>query len=481
MGGQRNKIHPVILCGGTGTRLWPLSRTMFPKQFIPFLNENSLIQDSAKRFSDTECFREPLIVASYEHRFIVAEQLRAIGLDSARILLEPARRNTAPAIAAAAAYVARQDPDAVLAVLPADHAIPASSELRTALMRAARLTEHGYLMTLGIAPTGPECGFGYLKPGSRLAADSEAFHVEKFVEKPDRETAAKMIDEDHYLWNSGIFVMNAKDCLDEIALHAPAVHKASCRSLASLKEDSLFISIPQDTFSQAPDISFDCAVMEKTEHVAVVPASFHWSDVGTWHSLWEIAEKDPAGNAVQGPAHLVDVSRSYFRTDDSHLLVAVGVDDLVVVTTRDATLVAARDRASEVGGIVKTIDDQNAPQISEPVRMVRPWGFYEVLSHGDGFRVKRLVVDPGGQTSLQYHRFRSEYWTVISGCAEIVKGSSVISLSKGESIQVAERVHHKISNNGNVSLEMIEVQCGSYVGEDDIVRVDDVYGRAEPA
>jgi mannose-1-phosphate guanylyltransferase/mannose-1-phosphate guanylyltransferase/mannose-6-phosphate isomerase len=471
------KIHPVILSGGSGTRLWPLSRQSYPKQLIALLGENSLLQDTILRVGDPDRFTPPLVVANNEHRFLIAEQLRTIGRDPAAIVLEPTARNTAPAAAVAALIVERDDPGGVMALFPADHAIQDVAAMRRALELAGRAAADGRLVTFGIKPSRPETGYGYIRAGEPLADAAGVAAVAAFVEKPDAETAAAYLASGDYLWNGGIFVMSARGFLDELERLQPQVLAAARAALEAARRDFDYLRLDEAAFAEAPSISIDYAVMELTDRAAVVPVDCGWSDVGAWQALWELTPKDEAANVTHGKVRLKDTRNSYFRAEDGHLLVGVGVEDVIVVTTKDATLVTSRAEAPRVGELVKAMAADGHPETNLPPVVYRPWGSYEDLAEGERFRVKRIVVRPGEALSLQFHRHRSEHWVVVDGVADVTCGEERTEVYPNQSVYIPKGTHHRLENKQTVPLVLVEVQCGDYVGEDDIVRLDDVYGR----
>ncbi|WP_119166977.1 mannose-1-phosphate guanylyltransferase/mannose-6-phosphate isomerase [Algihabitans albus] len=487
------KIVPVVLSGGSGTRLWPLSRRSFPKQFADLLGGEPLFRRTLRRVSDAGIFAPPLVVCNLEHRFLVAEELRQAGLEASAILLEPEGRNTAPAAAIAALVALQRDPAAVLALLPADHLVAEASALAGLLQRAAVVAagdgtlgdgaSGGHLVTFGIVPHRPETGYGYIRVGQALSGDSAraagACEVSAFVEKPDSETAADYLASGDYLWNSGMFVVGAGQLLAEMTRHCPKVLAAAEAALAGAREDLDFLRLEASAFAAAPSISLDYAVMERTDRAAVIPAEVGWHDLGAWPALWSVAAKDRNGNAVVGEAHLTEVRDSYLRADDGRLIAALGLEDMIVVSTHDALLVAPRARAAEIGDLAKTLTAAGRPEATDPKVIRRPWGSYETLVEAEGFKVKRIVVRPAGRLSLQYHHHRSEHWVVVSGEAEVTLGEEVFALGADRSTYVPQGTRHQLYNPGRAPLVIIEVQCGTYLGEDDIVRLADLYGRSD--
>jgi mannose-1-phosphate guanylyltransferase/mannose-1-phosphate guanylyltransferase/mannose-6-phosphate isomerase len=472
-----SKIIPVVLSGGSGTRLWPLSRASYPKQFLALVGEQSLIQETVAR-ARTATERAPIVVCSAEHRFLVAEQLRALGLavgaDGARVVLEPLARNTAPAVAVAALLAAESDPESLLLVLAADHAIADVPGFAAAIGIAAKTAATGHLVTFGMQPDRPETGYGYIRAGTALAGG--AHQVAAFVEKPDAATAARYVAEG-YLWNSGSFLFPAGLLLAELAAHAPAVLEAAKAALAAATRDLDFLRLDEAAFAQAPSISIDYAVMERTKRAAVVPASIGWSDIGSFDALWAIGAKDPSGNVAIGDALVIDSTNSFVRSDGM-LTAVLGVADAIVVTSDDAVLVTTRDRAQDVKKLVDALKARSRKEGTEHRRMYRPWGFYEGLIQGDRFQVKRIQVTPGAKLSLQKHFHRAEHWVVVKGTAIVTRDSETLMVRETESVYLPLGCVHRMENPGKIPLVLIEVQVGSYTGEDDIVRIEDTYGRA---
>ena len=482
------RVLPVILSGGSGTRLWPVSRESFPKQLWPLLSDRSLIQETALRARGPG-FSPPIVVCNEEHRFLIAEQLRAAGIScgiaptgqrggqgGGRILLEPVGRNSAPAIAAAACLVAEDDPDAVLWMMAADAAIADTPALHAALKLAVGAARAGQVVTFGMKPTSPETGYGYIERGEPLADAPGAFRVARFIEKPAAAAAAAMLATGRHMWNSGMFVFTARTLLDELAVHEPAVLEAVRRAVAARSVDLDFIRLDAAAFAASPSISLDYAVAERTAHAAVVPADIGWSDVGSWGALWELGEKDAAGNVAVGDVQLEGATNCYVRSDGM-LTGVIGLRDAVVVVTEDAVLAMHRDAAQDVKKLVDRLKAAGRHEAVAHNRVYRPWGFYESLIHGDRFQVKRIVVTPGHQLSLQKHFHRAEHWVVVSGTALVTRDNTTTLLHENESIYVPLGAVHRLENPGKIALTLIEVQSGAYLGEDDIVRVEDTYGR----
>jgi mannose-1-phosphate guanylyltransferase/mannose-6-phosphate isomerase len=469
-------LIPLILSGGSGTRLWPVSRRNLPKQFLALAGKGTLFQQTLARTVQLPQVAAPIVVASEDHRFLAADQLLEAGIDDATIVLEPLARNTAPAIALGALQALQRDPDAILLVLPADHLVGDTAAFVQAVERALPLARKDWLVTFGIRPDRPETGFGYIRRAE--AIDDHGYRVEQFVEKPDLATAESYLADGGYDWNSGMFLFKAARYLEELAAHAPAMLAAVREAHAKASVDLDFVRIDRDAFAPVPDDSIDYAVMEKTRRAAVIPVSCAWSDIGSWSALWLTGDKDADGNLREGDTMAVDTRNSLLRSHERHLLATVGVDDLIVVTTPDATLVAHRDAAQDVKKIVEQLKAAGRSEHSLHRVVHRPWGNYDSLEAGERFQVKRIQVKPGASLSLQKHHHRAEHWIVVSGTAEVTCDDKVFLLGENQSTYIPLGSKHRLRNPGKVVLELIEVQSGSYLGEDDIVRYDDVYGRA---
>ena len=479
MKGTTGMLIPVLLAGGVGSRLWPVSRELYPKQFLPLTGDGSLLLQTLQRAAAVDGCAGPIVVCNDEHRFLVAEQLRQGGIASAAILLEPEGRNTAPAVAAAALQAMQIDAGAIMLVLPADHVIRQPEVFAAAVARGLPAAESGSLVTFGIVPTAPETGYGYIQAGAAMApADDTVRQLRQFVEKPDLVTAQKYLDSGEYLWNSGMFLMRADTYLRELETHAPQILAAVRNALQHAQRDLDFIRLDKAAFADCPSDSIDYAVMERTQKGVVVPLASGWSDVGSWSSLWEVESKDSAGNAIVGDVIVHDVDASFIRSE-SRLVAAVGVRDVVVVETADAVLVADKTRVQDVKHIVSALKKAGRSEATLHRRVYRPWGSYESLVSAHRFQVKRIIVNPGQQLSLQMHHHRAEHWIVVSGTARVTCGDKEYLLSEDESTYIPLGNRHRLSNPGVIPLEMIEVQTGSYLGEDDIVRFQDVYGRGE--
>jgi mannose-1-phosphate guanylyltransferase/mannose-1-phosphate guanylyltransferase/mannose-6-phosphate isomerase len=474
-----DQIVPVILSGGTGTRLWPLSREGYPKQFWPLAAGRTMLQETAARATGPG-FAPPVVVCSESHRFLVAEQLREIGQEGAQVVLEPVARNSAAAIAAAALLVGEHRPDAVMWILAADHAITDVPALLGALEAAAAAARAGRIVTFGIRPTHPETGYGYVETGAALPGTEAGGHaaqaVARFVEKPGAAKAADLVAGGRHLWNSGMFVATARTLLDEFQAHEPSVLAAVREAVSDASRDLGFVRLGK-AFAAAPSISVDYALMERTALAAVVPCDPGWSDVGSWASMWDITPKDAAGNATVGPVALVD-SRNCFVRSEGILAGVVGLEDVVLVVTDDAVLACRRDRAQDVKLLVEKLKAGKRKEATEHRKVYRPWGSYEGIALGSRFQVKRITVRPGAKLSLQKHFHRAEHWVVVDGTAIVEKDAERILLRENESVYLPLGCIHRLENPGMIPLTLIEVQVGSYLGEDDIVRFEDTYGRA---
>jgi mannose-1-phosphate guanylyltransferase/mannose-6-phosphate isomerase len=471
------KIYPVILSGGSGTRLWPLSRAVLPKQLLALVTDKTMLQETALRVADWPGIMAPVVVCGNEHRFLVAEQMREIGVAPLGILLEPEGRNTAPAVAAAANFLAAIDPQAVMLVLPADHVILDRKAFAEAVGRAAAMVEEGALATFGIVPQAPETGYGYIRRGAAVDGADGCYQVARFVEKPDRATAEGFLRDGGYDWNSGMFMFRAERYLAELARLRPEIAAASEAAVRLGYRDLDFCRLDEASFGACPSDSIDYAVMEHTERAVVVPADIGWSDVGSWSALWEVQQRDADGNSQRGDVYLDGVSNSLVRAE-RRIVAAIGVSDLIIVETQDAVLVAHKDHVQRVKQVVDHLKAKERTEHLHHTRVYRPWGHYEGIDAGDRFQVKRITVKPGEKLSLQMHHHRAEHWVVVSGTARVTCGESVKLLSENESTYIPIGMNHRLENPGKVPLHIIEVQSGSYLGEDDIVRFEDIYQRA---
>jgi mannose-1-phosphate guanylyltransferase/mannose-6-phosphate isomerase len=472
-----NPIYPVVLSGGSGTRLWPMSRRLLPKQFLPLLSERSMLQDTLLRLSGLAGTMAPIVVSNNEHRFLVAEQLREIDVAPNAQILEPVGRNTAPAVAAAAMHVAANDPLGLLLVLPADHLIRDVMAFHTAVGSAAKIALAGSLVTFGIRPAEPATGYGYIERGEPLAGTNGGYRVARFIEKPDRDTAARFLESGQFSWNSGMFVLGARAYLDELGRFRPDILDATRRAWDKRATDLDFLRLDAEAFAACPSDSIDFAVMEKTDRAAVLPIDIGWSDVGSWTTLWEVGAKDNDGNVTRGDVHLRDAQDCYVRAE-SRMVSVLGLKNAIVVETDDAVLVADQSNAQAVKDIVGHLDDAKRSEHVSHSRVYRPWGWYESVDGGDRFQVKRIMVKPGAALSLQMHHHRAEHWVVVAGTAKVTRGDDVMLVSENESTYIPIGTKHRLENPGKVPLHLIEVQSGGYLGEDDIVRFEDLYRRS---
>jgi len=473
-------IFPIVLSGGRGTRLWPLSRAMYPKQFNTFFDAQgeSFFAATLQRLKPDAGFEFPIILCNNDYRFLVREDLERTGIEPKAIILEPVARNTAAAVAVAALAASAENPDAILAVMPSDHVLRDGARFVDAVKVAATVAASGKLVLFGITPTKPNTGYGYIRTGAPLKSpNDDVFEVENFVEKPDLATAQTYVDSGDYYWNSGIFILHARTLLKEMETLQPDILKAARNALAGAQEDLGFLRLEQTSFSKAPSISIDHAIMEKTTAAAMMPLDIGWNDVGSWSSLWEIGPHDAEGNFVHGEAILEDSSGCYVHTDKA-LVSTIGVKDLVIVSTRDALLIADKGQSEKVSDIVAKLKQSNRKEQEQHVRNYRPWGYFESLSMGPCFQVKLLHVNPGGKLSMQMHHHRSEHWVVVQGTAKVTIGDVEQLIQENESVYITATQWHRLENPGKVPLEIIEVQIGSYLSDDDIIRRDDVYHRA---
>src|SRR5512134_2754395 len=470
-------IYPVILCGGAGSRLWPMSRQLLPKQFLPLVSDQTMLQETVARLRGLAGIQPPTVVSNSEHRFLVAEQLRAIDVTPRAQILEPVGRNTAPAVAVAALALERTDPDAVMLVLPADHLIRDVETFHVAIGKAAAAARAGFLVTFGIRPDHAATGYGYIEGGESVEGHESVFHVARFVEKPDLATARKFVERGTFAWNSGMFVLGARRYLEELERHAPAMLAACRKAWEQAGTDLDFVRLEETSFAACPADSIDYAVMEKTDAAAVVPVDIGWSDVGSWATLWDVGEKDASGNVLRGDVHVQAAENCYVRAEN-RMGSVLGLSDAVVVETNDAVLVASRDEAQKVKDIVGKLDAAKRTEHVSHRRVYRPWGYYESIDAGDRFQVKRLMVKPGAALSLQMHHHRAEHWVVVSGTAKVTRDDEVTLVAENESTYIPIGTKHRLENPGKVPLFLIEVQSGGYLGEDDIVRFEDVYRRS---
>jgi mannose-1-phosphate guanylyltransferase / mannose-6-phosphate isomerase len=462
------KIRPVIMCGGSGTRMWPESRESLPKQFIPLIGQRSTFQTIVTVVGDSSVFDPAVVITNTEYRFRVAEQLREIGAE-ATILLEPDRRDSAPAVGAAAAWVSAHDPKAVVAVLAADHVFEDGKQFAKLCAQAYAVADAGEIVTFGVTPDHPATGYGYIHPGAALALDPHVRRIERFVEKPDEARARAFIDEG-YLWNSGNFIFRADVMLEELQRFEPEIAAATAAAVGNAKKDLGFVVLDHESFAKAPKTSIDYAVMERTDRAVVLTADVGWSDVGEWSTVWRLSPRDANGNSLRGRAVVIDSSKE-------QLAAVIGLHDVIVVATGDAVLVADRSQTAKVKKLVERLKAEGHPEATEHRRNYRPWGYYQSIDQGPRYQVKRIVVRPGGRLSLQKHHHRAEHWVVVRGAAEVTLNDKVTLVHENESIYLPIGSTHRLANPGKIDVELIEVQTGSYFGEDDIVRIDDVYNR----
>jgi mannose-1-phosphate guanylyltransferase / mannose-6-phosphate isomerase len=473
-------IFPVILSGGSGTRLWPLSRSMYPKQFIKFFNgqDTTFLGATLSRLKTDAGFADPILLCNNDHRFLVREEIERAGVTPRAIVLEPVARNTAPAIAVAALAALRENPGAILAVMPSDHVVKDETRFVEGIRRAAKVASTGRLVLFGIKPSEPHTGYGYIRQGAPLEGfNGGAYSVEAFYEKPDLATAEQYLAKGGYYWNSGIFVLSARTYLEEVARLEPKILEAARGALARATDDLGFLRLDKTAFASSPNISIDYAVMEKTTAAAMLPLDVGWNDVGSWSSLWEIAPRDDKGNYIHGEAVLEDTNGCYVHSEKS-IVSTIGLRDLVIIDTPDALLVADKSRTQDVSKIVQRLKLSNRKEQEQHLRNYRPWGYFETLNIGPRFQVKLLHVKPGGKLSMQMHHHRSEHWIVVQGTAKVVIGDIEKLVRENESVYIFATQWHRLENPGKVPVEIIEVQIGSYLGEDDIQRTDDIYHRA---
>lgn len=468
------KITPVILSGGSGTRLWPLSRKQYPKQYLPLAGDNTMLQETILRLNGLDNLADPIIVCNADHRFLVAEQCQQIDIQNPTILLEPVGRNTAPAIAAAALQSLRDAEDSTLLVLSADHVIQDVEAFHQAINITRNQAQKGKLVTFGIVPTDANTGYGYIK-ASKNNADG-AYKVEEFVEKPDLKTAQTYLEQGNYLWNSGMFMFQASVLISELSTLSPGIVNSVNNAINNATQDLDFIRLDKQAFESSQSDSIDYALMEKSDNVVVVPLDAQWNDIGAWSALYDIGTKDSQGNVIKGDVITQGTTNTYINADH-HMVAAIGVDNLIIIDTPDATFIATQDKAQEVKSIVESLQASGRCESSAHRKVYRPWGWYDSIESGEYFQVKRLHVKPSAKLSLQMHHKRAEHWIVVSGTATVTNGEQIFSLEKGESTYIPLGVTHGLENATNEPLEIIEVQSGTYLGEDDIIRFEDMYGR----
>lgn len=470
------KIYPVILSGGSGSRLWPMSRAALPKQLLALTSEHTMLQETVMRLAGLPNVMPPLFVCGGDHRFLVAEQLRQIQVAPLGILLEPDGRNTAPAVAAAAHFLLAIDHAAVMLVLPADHVILDVPAFQAAVLRAATAVAGGALATFGIVPTAAETGYGYIRQGEQLPASDNCFKVQRFVEKPDLATAQGFVADGAYLWNSGMFLFGAASYIEELTALRPEMAALTARAVKEGYSDLDFCRLEEQSFNACQSESIDYAVMEQTRHAVVVPADIGWNDVGSWSALFAVQAANADGNVVRGDVYLDDVHDSLIRAE-SRMVAVIGVSDVVVVETRDAVLVVHKDQVQRVKQVVDHLKKTKRTEHLNHTQVYRPWGSYEGIDRGERFQVKRIIVNPGEKLSLQMHHHRAEHWVVVSGTAQVTCGEKVLLLTENESTYIPIGMTHRLENPGKLPLHLIEIQSGSYLGEDDIVRFEDIYKR----
>lgn len=467
-------LLPVIMAGGTGSRLWPLSRELYPKQFISLHGEHSMLQETVNRLAGVEA-RAPLVICNEEHRFLVAEQLRQINKLSHNIILEPVGRNTAPAIALAALNAIEQGDDPILLVLAADHVIDNRQAFHQAIASAVNFAQQGHLVTFGIVPTGPETGYGYIQRGEPLTGtDDASFRVQRFVEKPNLATAQDYLASGEYYWNSGMFMFRAKRYLQELEKFRPDIMDACRRAMASVQEGNDFISINKDDFTACPDESVDYAVMEQTEAAVVVPLDAGWSDVGSWSALWEVNEKDAAGNSLKGDTFLYNSKNCYINSEDQ-LVAAIGVENLVIVNTKDAVLVARKDQVQDVKRVVEFLKSECRSEYRRHRETYWPWGRCDLVVNTERFNVNRITVKPGEAFDLQMHYHRTEHWVILSGTAKVTIEDKTLLLTENQSTFIPIGHRHTLENPGKIPLELLEIQSGSYLGDDDLIKIKEQF------
>jgi len=464
------QITPVILSGGSGTRLWPLSRKQHPKQYLSLADEQTMLQATIQRLQGLENLGCPIVICNQEHRFLVAEQLQQINIEKPMIILEPEGKNTAPAIAAAAHYIK----DGLMLILPADHIIQDTQAFHQSINIAIKQAEQDKLVTFGITPVEPNTGYGYIEKSSEIV--DQVYKIKRFVEKPGLETAKQYLKDGNYLWNSGMFLFTAQNYLKELNKYNAKISESCKQAIEKAKQDYDFLRLDSAAFSESPADSIDYAVMEKTENAAVVPLDAGWNDIGNWSALYQIGEKDKNNNVIKGNAITTETTNSYINANH-HMIATIGIDDLIIVDTADATLVASKDKTQQVKQIVEQLQQQNRTEEQLHRKVYRPWGWYDTIDNGHRFKVKRICVTPGATLSLQKHHHRAEHWIIVKGTAKITNGNKTELLTENQSTYIPIGTTHRLENPGKLPLEMIEVQSGSYLGEDDIERIEDNYGR----
>lgn len=471
------QIVPIILSGGSGERLWPLSRMQYPKQYLSLVDGETMFQKTILRLNGLENVSKPVIVCNESHRFLVAEQCQQINILKPHILLEPTRRNTGPAIAAAAIHTLNFFEESVLLVMSADHIIEDNKIFTEVIKIALKHAKQDKLVTFGVTPTEAKIDYGYIKVSNYQ--NNEAHKVIEFTEKPKLQTALEYINKGNYLWNSGIFMFKAKTLLKELKIHSPDVFSSAMHSVKNASKDLDFIRLEKKAFESAPNISIDYSLMEKSKNILVVPMNAGWSDIGTWTALYDIGTKDKEDNVINGDVITQDTTNSYINSRN-HLITAIGVDNLIIINTRDATLICSKEKVGEIKSVLTKMQNKNRKEVYENRKVYRPWGWYDSIEKGLNFQVKRLVVNPGSKLSLQMHQKRAEHWVVVNGKATVTKGEEILTLSRGDSVYIPIATLHSLENKSKELLEIIEVQSGTYLGEDDIERFEDIYGRIDP-
>ncbi|MBY0280563.1 MAG: mannose-1-phosphate guanylyltransferase/mannose-6-phosphate isomerase [Alphaproteobacteria bacterium] len=471
---KNSKIVPVILCGGSGTRLWPLSRSQYPKQFCSLIGNESLFQQTVGRVLQNSLFEDSIIVANHQHRFLIEQEMKTTGVSGYRLLLEPCSRNTTPAVTLACLTALQQDPEAIVLVMPSDHLIGDKQEFLNTVCEGFEDANSGLLVTFGVVPTRPETGYGYIHYENN--ANTVSQKVIRFVEKPDIVSAEAYVSSKEYLWNSGIFLFKASTFIEAVSEYEPEILKV-CRDVLNNKVIQYPLSIDKEVFKNCPSVSIDYGVMERSQDVKVIPLSTDWNDLGSWEALWDAADKDENGNCLEGDVIANNVENSYIRSE-GRLVTVVGLDDVIVVESQDAVLVSSRSASQDVKKIVEALQSRDRPHTHSHPLAQRPWGTFQSVDKGERFQVKRITVNAGSKLSLQLHHHRAEHWIVVSGTAKVTKGEEEFLVFENESIYIPCGVQHRLENPGKIPLELIEVQSGSYLGEDDIVRLGDDYGRA---
>jgi mannose-1-phosphate guanylyltransferase/mannose-6-phosphate isomerase len=475
-----NKIYPILLAGGSGSRLWPLSRKTYPKQFLNLINERSLFQESVLRLKSSKKinFGPDIVLTNSDFRFQVAEQLNSLGINMGNILIEPKAKNTAPAILAATIFAFNNDKNAVLLVAPSDHIIPDNEKFHDAIVAGLTHTVNNKIVTFGISPSHPETGYGYIEASDTKLDSFGSCNVNRFIEKPDLETAEKMLEKENYFWNAGIFLFKASDMIKAFKNYDLKAYDLVNESLNKAEKDLDFIRLDKESWEQLNDISIDYAIMEKATNLVTVPYAHEWSDMGDWSAVWKKSIKDKDGNSINERAHVIDCSNSFLRSEsDDQVILGLGLDNIVAVAMNDAVLVLNKDKSQEVKNVVSYLNNKNIAQGNTYPKDFRPWGWFESLALGDKFQVKRIFVKPGESLSLQSHKFRSEHWIVVEGNAKVTIDSDIKLVSEGQSVYVPLGAKHRLENVDKKPMMLIEVQIGSYLGEDDIVRYEDIYNR----